>query len=72
MFFEENVIAHVNVNWLSPVKVRRTLVGGSKQMVVGYDMEPREKVKVYDKGITVNPTSDSLYQALGRLSIWVT
>ncbi len=64
MFFEENVIAHVNVNWLSPVKVRRTLVGGSKQMVVYDDMEPSEKVKVYDKGITVNPTSDSLYQAL--------
>ena len=45
MFFEENVIAHVNVNWLSPVKVRRTLVGGSKQMIVYDDMEPSEKVK---------------------------
>ena len=33
-FFEANVIAHINVNWLSPVKVRRTLIGGSKQMVV--------------------------------------
>lgn len=64
MFFEENVIAHVNVNWLSPVKVRRTLVGGSKQMVVYDDMEPSEKVKIYDKGITVNSTPDSLYKAL--------
>jgi len=64
MFFEENVIAHVNVNWLSPVKVRRTLVGGSKQMIVYDDMEPSEKIKVYDKGITVNGTSDSLYKAL--------
>jgi predicted dehydrogenase len=64
MFFQENVIAHVNVNWLSPVKVRRTLVGGSKQMVVYDDMEPSEKVKVYDKGITVNSTPDSLYKAL--------
>jgi predicted dehydrogenase len=64
MFFEENVIAHVNVNWLSPVKVRRTLVGGNKQMIVYDDMEPSEKVKVYDKGITVNGTSDSLYKAL--------
>jgi predicted dehydrogenase len=64
MFFEENVIAHVNVNWLSPVKVRRTLVGGSKQMIVYDDMEPSEKVKVYDKGITVNGSADSLYQAL--------
>ena len=64
MFFEENVIAHVNVNWLSPVKVRRTLIGGSKQMIVYDDMEPSEKVKIYDKGITVNGTPDSLYKAL--------
>lgn len=64
MFFEENIIAHVNVNWLSPVKVRRTLLGGSKQMIVYDDMEPSEKVKVYDKGITVNSTPDSVYKAL--------
>jgi predicted dehydrogenase len=64
MFFEENLIAHVNVNWLSPVKVRRTLVGGSKQMIVYDDMEPSEKVKVYDKGITVSDAPDSLYKAL--------
>jgi predicted dehydrogenase len=64
MFFEDNLIAHVNVNWLSPVKVRRTLVGGSKQMIVYDDMEPSEKVKVYDKGVTLNGRSDSLYNAL--------
>ncbi|WP_229668713.1 Gfo/Idh/MocA family protein [Edaphobacter acidisoli] len=64
MFFDENVIAHVNVNWLSPVKVRRTLVGGSKQMVVYDDMEPSEKIKVYDKGVTVNGSRDSVYKAL--------
>ena len=64
MFFEDNVIAHVNVNWLSPVKIRRTLIGGSKQMIVYDDMEPSEKVKVYDKGITVNTSTDSLYKAL--------
>lgn len=64
MFFEENIIAHVNVNWLSPVKVRRTLVGGSKQMIVYDDMEPSEKVKIYDKGITINSNPDSVYKAL--------
>lgn len=64
MFFEENVIAHVNVNWLSPVKIRRTLIGGSKQMIVYDDMEPSEKVKVYDKGITLNSGTDNLYKAL--------
>lgn len=64
MFFEENIIAHVNVNWLSPVKMRRTLIGGSKQMIVYDDMEPSEKVKIYDKGITVSGSTDSLYKAL--------
>ena len=64
MFFDENVIAHVNVNWLSPVKIRRTLIGGSKQMIVYDDMEPSEKIKVYDKGITLGEDKDNLYKAL--------
>ena len=64
MFFEDNTIAHVNVNWLSPVKVRRTLIGGSKQMIVYDDMEPSEKVKIYDKGITVSNGPDSIYKAM--------
>jgi predicted dehydrogenase len=64
VFFELNLIAHVNVNWLSPVKIRRTLIGGSKQMIVYDDMEPSEKVKIYDKGITVTNGTDSLYQAM--------
>src|SRR6516165_8371045 len=63
-FFEDNTIAHVNVNWLSPVKVRRTLIGGSKQMIVYDDMEPSEKVKIYDKGITVSIGPDSIYKAM--------
>jgi predicted dehydrogenase len=49
--FEGNLIAHFHLNWLAPVKVRRTLVGGSRKMVVYDDMENSEKVKVYDKGI---------------------
>jgi predicted dehydrogenase len=52
--FEGNLIAHFHVNWLAPVKVRRTLVGGSKKMIVYDDMESSEKVRVYDKGITQN------------------
>jgi predicted dehydrogenase len=51
---EENLIAHVHVNWLAPVKVRRTMIGGSQRMIVYDDVEPSEKVKVYDKGIAVN------------------
>jgi predicted dehydrogenase len=54
LFFENRLIAHLHVNWLAPVKVRRTLVGGSRQMIVYDDLEPSEKIKVYDKGVTVN------------------
>jgi hypothetical protein len=45
------VIAHLNVNWLSPVKVRTTLIGGEKKMLVWNDLEADEKVKIYDKGV---------------------
>jgi predicted dehydrogenase len=54
LFFENTMIAHVHVNWLAPVKIRRTLVGGSSKMIVYDDLEPSEKIKVYDKGITLN------------------
>ena len=52
LFYEDNLIAHVHVNWLSPVKVRRTLLGGSKKMIVFDDLDPVEKIRVYDRGIT--------------------
>jgi predicted dehydrogenase len=52
--FEDNLIAHFHLNWLAPVKVRRTMLGGSKKMIVYDDMENSEKVRVYDKGITQN------------------
>lgn len=54
LFFASNLIGHIHVNWLAPVKVRRTLIGGSQKMIVYDDLEPSEKVKVYDKGITLN------------------
>ena len=50
VYFPEKVIAHINVNWLSPVKVRTTLIGGEKSMVVWNDLEADEKIKIYDKG----------------------
>jgi predicted dehydrogenase len=64
LFFDRDVIAHINVNWLSPVKIRRTLVGGSKRMIVYDDLETSEKVKIYDKGITVTETPDDLRKLL--------
>ena len=47
------MIAHINVNWLSPVKVRTTLIGGEKKMLVWNDLEADEKIKVYDKGVEI-------------------
>jgi predicted dehydrogenase len=52
LFYESGTIAHTNVSWLAPVKVRQILVGGSKKMITYDDLEPSEKVKVYDKGIS--------------------
>jgi predicted dehydrogenase len=53
LYFPEKVIAHINVNWLSPVKVRTTLIGGEKRMIVWNDLEADEKVKVYDRGVKI-------------------
>lgn len=54
IYFPRNVIAHINVNWLSPVKVRTTLIGGEKKMLVWNDLVADEKVRVYDKGVQVS------------------
>ena len=63
-FFESNLIGHIHVNWLAPVKVRRTLLGGSKQMIVYDDLESSEKLKVYDKGITVDNGCETVHNLL--------
>jgi len=64
LFFDSSLIAHINVNWLSPVKLRMTLIGGDKKMIVFDDLQPSEKIKVYDTGITVNNSPDNLYDIL--------
>ncbi|MGF9764497.1 Gfo/Idh/MocA family oxidoreductase [Microvirga sp. 0TCS3.31] len=51
LYLEGGATAHLNVNWLAPVKIRRTLIGGSRRMIVYDDVEPSEKVKVYDRGV---------------------
>jgi len=63
VYCENNVIAHFNVNWLSPVKVRTTLIGGDKKMLVWNDLEADEKLKVYDKGVEVK-TRENVYELL--------
>ncbi len=62
-YYPKNIIAHINVNWLSPVKVRTTLIGGEKKMLVWNDLEPDEKIKVYDKGVQVK-TKEGKYNLL--------
>ncbi|MDF0673208.1 MAG: Gfo/Idh/MocA family oxidoreductase [Nitrospira sp.] len=57
VYFPDNVLAHINVNWLSPVKVRTTLVGGQKRMLVWNDLDLAEKLRIYDKGADVKNES---------------
>jgi predicted dehydrogenase len=61
--FESNLIAHFHVNWLSPVKVRQILIGGSRRMLVYNDMHPSERVRVYDRGVKIT-TQDGIYKTL--------
>jgi predicted dehydrogenase len=63
LYFPQNVIAHINVNWLSPVKVRTTLIGGEKRMLVWNDLEADEKVRVYDKGVDIT-SREGVYEQL--------
>jgi predicted dehydrogenase len=57
LHYASGFIAHCHVNWLSPVKVRRTLIGGSRKMVVYDDVEPSDKVRVYDAGVKLGSTN---------------
>src|SRR5205809_631508 len=63
IYFPRNTIAHINVNWLSPVKIRTTLIGGEKKMLVWNDLEADEKIKIYDKGAQMN-NGQGLYDLL--------
>ena len=65
MLFPDEFIAHFHFNWLAPVKIRRTMIAGSSKMVLYDDIEPTEKVRVYDKGVTASRSSrESDYQTL--------
>lgn len=62
LFFESGTVAHLNVNWLAPVKVRQTLIGGSRKMIVYDDMQNSEKIKVYDRGVDVISDTELMKQ----------
>ena len=63
LYFPDKLIAHVNVNWMSPVKIRTTLIGGEKKMLVWNDQAADEEIKVYDKGVTVT-SPEGVYNLL--------
>ena len=68
IYFEDNCFAHFHVNWTSPVKIRRMIVGGDKKMLVFDDMENFEKIKVYDSGVDFK-TQESIHEALVQYRI---
>jgi predicted dehydrogenase len=62
LFYDSGMIAHANVSWLAPVKVRQILIGGSKKMIIYDDLEPSEKVKVYDKGVSFTDDPEQIHE----------
>ena len=62
LFYESGTIAHANVSWLAPVKVRQILLGGSKKMITYDDLEPSEKVKIYDKGVSFTDNPEQIQE----------
>jgi predicted dehydrogenase len=65
LYFPDQMIAHINVNWISPVKMRTTLIGGEKRMLVWNDLVPDEKLRVYDRGVDV--TTNDVEEVYSRL-----
>ncbi|MDR1363576.1 MAG: Gfo/Idh/MocA family oxidoreductase [Spirochaetaceae bacterium] len=61
LFYQSNFIAHINVSWVSPVKVRRTMIGGKTKTIIYDDVEPTEKVKIYDSSYTVSNDEANLF-----------
>ena len=61
VYMENDTIAHINVSWVSPVKIRQTLIGGTSKMILYDDNEPSEKIKIYDKGVELYETKEQLY-----------
>lgn len=64
LFFDSSFIAHINVNWLAPVKIRRSIIGGTEKMLVYDDLDVAEPVRIYDKGLVVNSGQEAVYEML--------
>ncbi|MBF0473749.1 MAG: Gfo/Idh/MocA family oxidoreductase, partial [Nitrospirae bacterium] len=63
IYFENNIIAHFNMNWLSPVKMRTTVIGGDKKMLIWNDLAADEKIKIYDRGVNIE-SKEGVYKLL--------
>jgi predicted dehydrogenase len=63
VYFPGKTIAHINVNWLSPVKIRMTLIGGEKKMLVWNDLAADEKLRIYDRGVNIT-SQEGVYDLL--------
>jgi hypothetical protein len=62
--YDHDLLVHRHVNWLSPVKIRQTLVGGSEKMLVWNDLAPDEQLRIYDSGVTTSPDAEGVYELL--------
>jgi predicted dehydrogenase len=72
VYFPNDVVAHLNLSWLSPVKVRTTLIGGKDKMLVWNDLEPDEKIRIYDKGVHISDSTKAVDPAVSYRSgdVW--
>jgi len=61
IYMENDMVAHINVSWVSPVKIRQTLIGGTAKMILYDDNQPSEKIRIYDKGVELYETKEELY-----------
>lgn len=73
VFYPDNLIAHISINWLSPVKIRMTMIGGQKKMLVWNDLVADEKLRIYDRGVEVDSKEESYHARINYRSgdIWV-
>jgi len=62
LFLPKGAIAHINVNWLAPVKLRQTLIGGSRRMIIYDELHPSEKLRIYDRGVEIADTPDAVIE----------
>jgi predicted dehydrogenase len=73
IFYPDNLIAHMSINWLSPVKIRMTMIGGQKKMLVWNDLEADEKLKIYDRGVEIESKVESYHARINYRSgdVWM-